>query len=82
MALTNEQLTVLAPFTPQAPRRKDGSRPRRANREVLEGILWVLRTGAQWADLPERYPPYGTCHWRFQEWVGDGVLKVVLEALA
>lgn len=44
--------------------------------------MWVLRTGAQWADLPERYPPYQTCHRRFQERVNNGVLKGVLEALA
>jgi transposase len=82
MELTDEQWVVLAPLIPE-PRRADGKgRPRRANREVLEGVLWVLRTGAQWADLPERYPPYQTCHRRFQEWVGDGVLKSVLEALA
>ena len=44
--------------------------------------MWVLRTGAQWADLPKRYPPYQTCHRRFQEWVNEGVLKSVLETLA
>lgn len=44
--------------------------------------MWVLRTGAQWADLPERYPSYQTCHRRFQEWASDGVLKDVLETLA
>ena len=83
MELTDKQWRVLAPLIPQAPRRADGKgRPRRANREVLEGILWVLRTGAQWAELPGRYPPYQTCHRRFQEWVGDGVLKSVLAALA
>jgi len=35
---------------------------------VLNGILWVLRTGAPWHDLPERYPSYQTCHRRFQQW--------------
>ncbi|WP_448518267.1 transposase, partial [Rhodoflexus sp.] len=33
------------------------------------GILWVLRTGAAWKDLPDRYPPYQTCHRRYQQWV-------------
>ena len=45
-------------------------------------VLWILRTGAQWADLPERYPPYQTCHRRFQRWVREGTLERVLEALA
>ena len=39
-------------------------------------------TGAPWADLPERYPPYQTCHRRFQQWVRSGVIRGVLEALA
>ena len=83
MELTNEQWEILEPLIPAPPRRKDGKgRPRRPAREVLEGILWVLRTGAQWADMPERYPPYQTCHRRFQEWVSQGVLKDILEALA
>ena len=45
-------------------------------------MLWVLRTGAPWRDLPERYPPYQTCHRRFQRWVKEGVLSYILEALA
>ncbi len=42
----------------------------------------MLRTGAHWRDLPERYPPYQTCHRRFQRWVEKGVLSHILEALA
>ncbi len=45
-------------------------------------MLWVLRTGARWRDLPKTYPPYQTCHRRFQRWVRDGTLKWVLTALA
>ena len=36
------------------------------------GILWVLGTGAQWRELPKKYPPYQTCHRRFQQWVREG----------
>lgn len=42
--------------------------------EVLNGVLWVLRTGAPWRDLPGRYPSYQTCHMRFQRWVHHGML--------
>jgi len=49
---------------------------------VLNGILFILRTGAPWADLPERYPPYQTCHRRFQQWVRSGIMRGVLAALA
>jgi transposase len=67
MDLTDEQWDLLEPLIPQPPRRKDGrGRPWRDPRDVLNGILWILRTGAPWKDLPERYPPYQTCHRRFQ----------------
>jgi transposase len=49
---------------------------------VLNGIRWILRTGAPWADLPDRYPSYQTCHRRFQQWARGGVLTGVLQLLA
>lgn len=83
MDLTNEQWAVLDPLMGEMPRRADGrGRPWRSSREVLNGILWILRTGAQWADLPGRYPPYQTCHRRYQRWVREGVFERILEALA
>ena len=48
----------------------------------LNGVLWVLRTGAPWKDLPDRYPPYQTCHRRFQQWQRSGVLRDLLACLA
>ncbi len=56
-------------------------RPSRPHREVLNGILWVKRTGAPWRDLPDRYPPFGTCHGRLTAWQRDGVWERVLQAL-
>jgi len=49
---------------------------------VLNGILWVLGTGAQWRELPRKYPPYQTCHRRFQQWVREGNLERILRVLA
>jgi len=81
--LTDEQWAVLEPLLPELPRREDGrGRPWRDNREVMNGVLWVLRSGARWKDLPARFPPYQTCHRRFQSWVRSGALRRVLEALA
>jgi transposase len=81
--LNDEQWVVIEPLLPAALKREDGKgRPRRDDREVLNGILWILRSGARWQDLPPRFPPYQTCHRRFQEWVRAGVLRGVLEALA
>jgi transposase len=83
MDLTAEQWEVLKPIIAVPPRRADGrGRPWRDPRAVLNGILWILRTGAQWKDLPSRYPPYQTCHRRFQLWVRSGVLDQILHILA
>jgi transposase len=81
--LTDDQCAVLQPVLGALPRRADERwRPWRDSRAVLNGILWILRTGAQWHTLPAAYPPYQTCHRRVQRWVCDGTLEGVLEALA
>ena len=68
---------------PEPITRRDGrGRPWKTRRAVLNGVLWVLRTGAPWAEVPDRYPSYQTCHRRFQQWVRSGVMKGVLDALA
>ena len=83
MDLTETQWEFVAPLIRKPRQRRDGrGRPRREPREVLDGVLWILRTGAQWADLPDRYPPYQTCHRYFQQWCRDGTLKRILHALA
>ena len=79
MDLTDEQWAVVVPHLPQ--RTSKRGRPRRDDREILNGILWIMRTGAPWADMPDRYPPYQTCHRRFQEWVQNGTLERILRAL-
>jgi hypothetical protein len=56
--------------------------PRVPSRPIMNAILWIMRAGAPWADLPGRYPSYQTCHRRFQQWSRDGSLKRALRALA
>ena len=51
-------------------------------RKVLEGVLWILNTGAQWHLLPQCYPNYRAVHRRFQQWCRDEVLRAVLTDLA
>ena len=81
--LTDNQWAILDSLIPQPSQRRGGrGRPWKERRTVLNGILWVLRTGAPWSELPERYPSYQTCHRRFQQWVRSGILRGVLEALA
>jgi transposase len=81
--LTDAQWKILANLIPVPELRADGrGRPWKDRRAVLNGILWVLRTGAPWADVPDRYPSYQTCHRRFQQWIRSGVMRGILEALA
>ena len=83
MDITNEQWQRIAEFIPE-PKARPGQtgRPAQDARSVLNGILWILRTGAPWKDLPERYPPRSTCHRRFQQWIRLGVFDKILTALA
>jgi transposase len=80
--LTDEQWSLIEPLFDKPPVVQTRGRPRRPDREVLNGVLWILRSGARWCDLPDRFPPYQTCHRRFQQWVKDGRLERVLETLA
>ena len=53
-----------------------------ATRKVLEAVLWILNTGAQWHMLPQSYPNYKTVHRRFQQWVRDGTMEEALRVIA
>jgi putative transposase len=53
------------------PRKKPG-RPRSDDRPLFDGVIWVLRTGAQWQEMPAADGPKSTVHDRFQEWVHTG----------
>jgi transposase len=83
MDLTETQWKVIEKFIPQEARREDGrGRPWSDPRRAFNGILWILRTGAPWQDLPERYGAYQTVHRRFQRWRKQGVIDAVLCGLA
>jgi transposase len=79
--LTDEQWGLVAPHLPGHPASPKGGRPRADDRECLEGILWVLRSGARWRDIPVDLPSGSTCWRRLQEWAGDGVLEEVQAVL-
>lgn len=64
---------ILEPLLPAPAPKPKGGRPPSDNRDVLEGILWVLRTGAPWQDLPSRYPGASTCWRRLKLWEEHGV---------
>ena len=77
--LTDEQWDILASLLPSA---KTGGRPRSVDlREVVNGIVYVLRNGCTWRAMPHDLPPWGTVWWYFREWRQDGTWERVHEAL-
>ena len=71
--LTDRQWAKIEPLLPRLPRRRQGGRPWADSRRVFEGILWVLKTGARWRDMPDRYPSGVTCWRRLKRWDEQGV---------
>ncbi len=65
----------------QLPRNKGAGRPWHDHRKMLNGILWVLRSGAPWRDLPVRYGKWGSVHNRFNRWRADGTWDNLAEHL-
>jgi Putative transposase of IS4/5 family (DUF4096) len=72
--LGDEQWKLIAPLLPKP---KARGRPRAEDRRTLNGILWVLRSGARWKDLPAKYGSRSTCHRRLQEWQDQGVWEQI-----
>jgi transposase len=70
--LQDDQWALIAPLLPQPKLR---GRPRADDRRTINGILWVLRSGARWRDLPREFGTPSTCHRRLQEWQDQGVWK-------
>jgi transposase len=73
--LADQQWERIAPHLPEHPPSPKGGRPRIPDRECLEGILWLLRSGARWQDIPVDLPSGSTCWRRLQEWAAEGVLE-------
>ena len=83
MDLQDKQWLLLQPLLPKNKKREDGrGRPRQDERKILNGILWVCRTGAPWKNIHARYPACQTCHRYFQRWNRAGVWNKILNALA
>ena len=76
--LSDYEWTAIKPMLPNKPRGVQ----RVNDRHVLNGIFWVLRSGAPWRDLPETYGPYTTCYNRFVRWRQAGVWGKIMSALA
>ena len=77
--LSDTQWELIEPHIPE--RTAATGRPARDPRDMLNGMMWVVRTGAPWRDLPERYGPWQTVYDYFTSWRQSGILDQILEAL-
>ena len=77
--ITDEIWNKISPLLP--PENGYWGRPSRPHREILEGILWILRTGAPWRDLPPQYGPWSSVYNRFNRWNSKGIWKNIWESL-
>lgn len=77
--LSDEQWDLIALMLPNEA--KGFGRPRRDDRTLLNGMFWMLHSGASWRDLPERYGPWQTVYDRFRQWQKQGVLERIFQQL-
>ncbi|CAM5696597.1 IS5 family transposase IS1650 [Streptomyces griseorubiginosus] len=75
--LTDQEWELLAPLIPQA----STGRPRVSDRQVINGMVYKIRTGISWRDLPERYGPWKTVYTRFRRYALDGVFTQALQQI-
>jgi transposase len=77
--VTDEEWAILASVIPKSTALT--GRPARDRREMLNGLLWILCTGAQWRDLPERFGPWQTVYGTFRQWRKAGLYDAILDVL-
>lgn len=80
--LTDEQWHLISDLFPEKPVGPQGGRPAAPARACVEGIPWILRSGARWKDLPKRFPSASTCWRRHCEWSASGVWQQAWARLA
>jgi hypothetical protein len=79
LTLTDAGWARIAPLLP--PQKPPTGRPAHDHRTMLSGMLWVIRTGAAWRDLPAHFGPWETVHSRYHRWRKAGIWPQILEAL-
>ena len=79
--LTDEEWERIKGYFPEREAGQKG-RPRNEDRPILNGILWIVRSGTAWRDLPERYGAWSTVYSRFVQWQEEGLFDAILKELS
>ena len=80
--LTDWEWEHIRPYIPEEQASSSRGRPSKDSRTMLNGIFWILRSGAAWRDLPERYGPWQTVYKRFVKWSKAGIFEEIFKDLA
>lgn len=79
--LTDEEWLIIKDLLPPE-KTKGKGRNRKNNRIMLNGMIWIARSGAAWRDLPERYGPWQSIYSRFRKWLDNGILDNIFKLLS
>lgn len=75
-SLSDAEWNILEPLLLQAlPAKKRTRPPKWTKREIVDGMLYQLKNGCNWQDLPKDLPPYSTVYWHYKQWRTAGVLE-------
>ena len=79
--LTDQEWEQIVPLLPAEKNSRPG-RPSKDNRLMINAMVWIVRSGAPWRDLPERYGPWKSVYSRFRKWIEDGILDNIFRILS
>jgi transposase len=81
-SLSDREWEILEPLLIEIlPQKKRTRPPKWTNREIFDGILYQLKNGCNWEDLPKDLPPYSTVYWHYKQWREAGVIEKLMETL-
>jgi transposase len=81
-SLTDEEWEIFEPLLLQTiPTTKQTRPPNWTKREIFDGILYQLKNGCNWEDLPKDLPPYSTVYWHYKQWREAGVIEALMNIL-
>ena len=77
-SLSDREWEIIEPLLPK---KKLTKPPKWSKREILNGILYQLKNGCNWCDLPKDLPPYSTVFWYYKQWRAEGVIEEIRDVL-
>lgn len=81
-SLTDEEWELLEPLLLEVlPPKKQTRPPAWTRREILNGVLYQLKNGCRWEDLPKDLPPYSTVYWHYKQWRAAGSIEKLMTLL-